>query len=330
MDNKSPERSIIQKLKEVCNRSGFIPGEGIGDDAAFLLTSSLEHNKLVITTDSIVENVHFKQSWSSWSDVATKLFEMNLSDLYVKGAVPHWALLNINCDHNFMNHGIEEFADKLGELFFKFNIALIGGDTTASATNTFSLTMLGVASEYLYRKNNTIEKGDLIVQCGQIGGSNYGMEMLKKEIPISESIKSKYTAPRAQRNIKWLFDLKAKATIDQSDTLFETLEILSKENNIEMEIEIDKINIVPELSINKPPFIPVENYCRQILQSSEDLSIIAILPGQMKEKAEQIKDINIIGKVGNIGKEYLSLVYQDKSMNEIINKNLIFNHFDIF
>ena len=195
----SLEREIIEKLHRQSLAAGDIPGLGIGDDAAFLLASSLEHDKLILSTDSLVEGVHFDPRLSSYGDVAAKLYEMNVSDIYAKGAHPRWVLLSLNLTRELAQdeEAINEFTSVLSEKLKKDGVALLGGDTTASSVNTFTMTVLGCGHEFIYRKNESIEPGDLLVVCGRLGGSSYALSQFQKGASLSQEAATAHRRPKA-------------------------------------------------------------------------------------------------------------------------------------
>jgi len=317
------EKDIIESIRQKMLHTGEIPGLGIGDDAAFLMISSMEHNKLVVASDSLVEGIHFRTDWCSWSDVAAKLFEVNVSDLLVKGALPAWALLVMNITPEFAadEKGRELFTTELADKFRTHNVALIGGDITASNTNTFTLTLFASSQYFIPRKAEELNAGDIIVISGEVGGSSYGLSSLQNGKAVDESILSFYRRPEARWENRWLHELAAKSSIDQSDSLHETFYTLAEQNRATLEIHLDKVPLVAPLQV-----LPDTEKIKTLLTSAEDLAQIAILPPQAEDDLEKHSLVKI-GQVDNVTKS--GLIYTGFSGEAVDTNDLsFFNHFE--
>ena len=317
------EKDIIESLRQKTQHTGEIPGLGIGDDAAFLTISSMEHNKLVVATDSLVEGIHFRSDWCSWSDVAAKLFEVNASDLLVKGALPAWALLVMNVTPEFAadEKGRDLFTLELANKFRNHNVALIGGDITASSINTFTLTLFASSQYFVPRKAEELVAGDIVVISGRVGGSSYALSLLQDGKPGDESALSAYRRPEARWKNRWLHELSAKASIDHSDSLHETFFTLAEQNRSALEIDLSQVPLAPPLqSLSDTEKITA------VLTCAEDLAQVGILPPQAEDKLDKYSLVKI-GQVGNVTKP--ELMYKDFSGKTVdVNSLSFFSHFE--
>lgn len=317
------ERRLIEAIRRSSEEGPDIPGMGIGDDAAFLLTSSFEHEKLIISTDSLAEGVHFDPKYGGYHDAAVKLFEMSASDILAKGGTPRWALCNLSVTPNFAeSQQAVLFLDTLVERLHQKGVALIGGDVTGAAANVFTMTVLGIAGgaagNFIFRKNDSIAPGDLLVMAGRAGGSSFALKELQAgrpgerlgghdEAKQSELLES-YLRPQAQWNNSWLHTCNARASIDQSDTLHETFSILAADNNITLEVDLERLELAPPLRKLAAP----ERYAAA-LNGAEDFAIVAILPGaipganldaNLADNAKGIAEaahLQVIGSVKRLG-----------------------------
>jgi|GEM_PF-1354167 len=294
MGKNQVEKSLIELIRQRSKTPGGIPGLGIGDDAAFLLLSSMEEGKLVVSTDSVVENVHYKTGWCGYADVAVKLVERASSDLLAKGGHPHWALLNMNITEEFSHDSLSHtgFIDAFCEKLQEHGIALIGGDITRSATNSFTMTVLGNTSTFVRRSSGELEVGDLVVAWGRVGGSSYVLEQLDKGRQVDDETAALYRRPRACWDNSWLKELHARVSMDQSDSVGETLETLAAENQIALKIHLDLI----------PRSIKVEGEdigqaVQNILKAAEDLAVFAIIPSAELPHVGRFNDLCVIGEV---------------------------------
>ena len=313
-DEVSIENSLIQKIKDLTIDAGETPGMGIGDDAAFLMTSSMEHEKFIVATDSIVENVHFNRKWCSWADVACKLFEVNSSDLLVKGAKPTWALLTMNIQPSFAKDHVQhdEFLKSLGDNLRKRGIALIGGDITRSDTNTFTLTLMANSHTFIPRHNNEIKEGDLLAIKGIVGASDFALAKLKNEEGISENLSLFYRQPKAIWDNEWLIKSNALASMDQSDSLIDTLQTLCSDNKISMRIDLDALPTLPEILS-----LPSDDRYSLLLNAAEDFAQLAIFPANRADELNNAEGVHVIGHVTGFterpGKKSLTFCKSDGS-----------------
>jgi len=146
---------------------------GIGDDAAVLQLASNE--QLVVTTDTLVEGVHFPKNTSPF-DIAYKLMAVNLSDLAAMGAQPRWASLALTLPE-VNNDWLEQFSAGLFELASKYNVQLIGGDTTRGPL-TLSLTLHGVVQSEEFLQRGGAKVGDAVIISGKLGDAGLALQQL--------------------------------------------------------------------------------------------------------------------------------------------------------
>lgn len=246
------------------------PAAGIGDDCAFL-PADVPGGNLVVSTDTMSENIHYRHDWSSASDIAFKLYEMNASDLYAKGAVPRFCFLNLSLKSSTATEKfIHEFALSLGERLSVDNCLLNGGDITGSESDVFTLTLIGSVpegEEYIARFSDRVQAGCQIYQLTEsaeqgAGGSLYGLQALQSGRKVERSLLQPYLRPVAvrTRNMPGVI-----ASIDQSDSLDETFKILARLYSAEIEIRLEEIV--------HPPL--VDDY-ETVLASGEDFNRIVI------------------------------------------------------
>lgn len=319
----STEKNLIRRLAQKSGSDEGIPGLGIGDDAAFLLLSSMEESKLIISTDSVVENVHFRSEWSSYQDIAVKLVERSASDILCKGGHPHWALLNMNISPDFSKKEDQAglFIDSLCQALKKHNISLIGGDVTRSETNNFCLTVMGNASSFIYRKNPEIKAGDIVVISGLVGATNLFLDAAKNKKTVEEDIQKKYQTPTACWQNQWLVDLGAKASMDQSDSLLEAFNTLASDNNIDMEIHLETLPLI------RKEIIKNKNQAAEILKYAEDLAVIAILPASSKGLIGPKNHLFCIGEVKNTAQFGVSYYWQGEVLGKEELPGNLYQHF---
>ena len=298
-------------LKLVASKNTFIH-----DDCAFL---SKSHQ--LVSTDTLVENVHFDLNHFDASMIAHRLFLCNFSDIQSSGGYPEYALLNISFPKESfeISRKIIKFFNKL---LLKFNIKLIGGDTTSSSKIYLSSTFISKR----IKKNKTINRknaqvGDSIYTFNNIGFSKLGYlslfenKLLKKN--LLQKSKNQFLKPKIIYYSNLFNKCKINSCIDISDSLFFSLKELSLQSKKKFFIN-NLIGISPVLFKN----LELNEYYRLILSSGEEF--IPVFTGKLTRQNIQnfkLNGINLI-KIGNVQKGS-GVTYQDLKNF----KDNTFNHF---
>jgi len=152
--------------------------QGIGDDCAVITTD----NSLLLTTDSMVEDVHFCLKWMPAAALGKKAASTSLSDIAAAGGCPKWALLNISAPtglgKSFWRHFIDGFVSRLTE----FDTILIGGDVTGSpGPISVAVTIIAETCKKNYLQRSDIREKDLIFCSGSVGDASAGLYILQNK-----------------------------------------------------------------------------------------------------------------------------------------------------
>lgn len=169
------EQSLLEILRKRFKRRKRGLVLGIGDDAAVVRNDS---TYILLTTDMMVEGIHFDLRWMTPFQLGFKLMSVNVSDIYAMGGVPHYVLLNIAAHRDTDMQLIAELMDGIEYAVEQYGITLIGGDTAASPALMVSAMITGKASKVITRKG--ARAGDKIYVTGPLGDSAGGLELLKK------------------------------------------------------------------------------------------------------------------------------------------------------
>ena len=301
------ETDIIQLLR----RQEVVNGIGIGDDAALLKGLPRNGESLIIASDLIAENTHFKLKWSSPVDLAYKLVETNVSDFYCKGVEPSYAVFQLAVASHFLNQ-LKPFLNAVKKRLKFHGVKLLGGDTIKAEHCFFGLTLLGSSANFIPRKSkSTIPPGSVLACLGKIGGSSLGLKALKQKEKKSKHVKA-YLRPKSQRPPAEILQ-EAYCSIDQSDSLMEALECLASENKIQLKLDLEKLPVPKGAS-----FSAKRKEMKFFLQASEDLAILAIFPDQMKQKITD-HGFSILGTVSELDrkKKYIKLYWQSEKIREL-------------
>ena len=151
----------------------------IGDDAAIL-----DHfgKQLVVSTDMLVEGIHFDLMYTPLKHLGYKSVVVNLSDIYAMNATPAQVTLSIAFSSRFSLEALDEFYEGVYAACDKYNVDLIGGDTTSSQKGLIiSITAIGEVSPDKYVTRSGAKVGDLICVSGDLGGAFLGLTLLERE-----------------------------------------------------------------------------------------------------------------------------------------------------
>jgi thiamine-monophosphate kinase len=169
----------LTKNIELQNASSIV---GVGDDAAVI-----DHfgKQTVITTDMLVEGIHFDLVYTPMKHLGYKSVVVNLSDIYAMNAEPTQITLSIAFSNRFSLEALDEFYEGVYAACARYNVDLIGGDTCSSQKGfIISVTAIGEVSPDKYVKRNTARKGDLICCSGDLGAAYVGLLFLEREKKI--------------------------------------------------------------------------------------------------------------------------------------------------
>ena len=169
----------LTKNIELQNASSIL---GVGDDAAII-----DHfgKQTVVTTDLLVEGVHFDLTYTPLKHLGYKSVIVNLSDLYAMNAVPTQITLSLGFSNRFSLEALDEFYEGVYAACNKYGVDLVGGDTTTSQKGfIISVTAIGEVAPDKFVKRSTAQKGDLLCVSGDIGAAYVGLLFLEREKKI--------------------------------------------------------------------------------------------------------------------------------------------------
>src|SRR4051812_12744984 len=176
------EFGLIEHLTrniELQNASSIV---GVGDDAAVI-----DHfgKQTVITTDLLVEGIHFDLMYTPLKHLGYKSVVVNLSDIYAMNATPTQITVSIAFSNRFSVEALSEFYEGIYAACEKYGVDLIGGDTSSSQKGfVVSVTAIGEVTPGKYVRRNTAKKGDLLCCSGDLGAAYVGLLFLEREKQI--------------------------------------------------------------------------------------------------------------------------------------------------
>jgi thiamine-monophosphate kinase len=213
------EFALIRRLSDI------VPGmrpeviQGIGDDAAVLRISPEPAPYLLVTTDILVEEQHFKRAWASAEQVGIKAAECNVSDIAAMGGTAQWMFVSLVLPGDTEVDWAESLYRGISRSCRRHQITLLGGDTTRGALVTVNITLLGSVSPDHLRLRSQARPGDALMVTGTLGASAAALALLTRGHTPSEYLLDKHLAPTCRMDVAGRIAPLAHAMIDISDGL---------------------------------------------------------------------------------------------------------------
>jgi len=312
----SSERTEIEKLGEfgliehltqnfeIQNASTIL---AIGDDAAVI-----DHfgKQTVISTDMLIEGVHFDLMYTPLKHLGYKSVVVNLSDIYAMNAQPTHITISIGFSNRFSLEALDEFYEGVNIACEKYGVDLIGGDTSSSQKGLIiSVTALGEVTPDTYVKRSTAESGDLICVSGDLGAAFLGLTLMEREKNIfienpqvqpnlenEDYIVGRLLKPEARKDIiELLEEMKVVPTamMDISDGLSSELLHLCKQSDLGCRIYEEKIPLNDATRAAAFKFGLDPTVCA--LNGGEDYELIFTMKQADYDKITMQEEISVIG-----------------------------------
>ncbi len=283
--------------------------KGVGDDCAVI---SAEDNELVVTTDLLIEGVHFDLSYMPLKHLGYKSVMVNLSDVYAMNAEAKQITVSIAVSNRFPLEALEELYAGIQLACNTYNIDLIGGDTTSSTKGMLiSITAIGSTKKEDIVYRNGAKPTDLIVVTGDLGGAYLGLQVLEREKqvfqvnPNNQPDLDAYTyiierqlKPEARKDIpKLLKDLGIKPTamIDISDGLSSELFHICKQSKTGCKVYETKFPLDPQVISTCEEFNIDSTMVA--LSGGEDYELLFTIPISDFDKIKGNPNLTVIGHI---------------------------------
>ncbi|MEO5818054.1 MAG: thiamine-phosphate kinase [Gemmatimonadaceae bacterium] len=219
---------------------------GIGDDAAIVDIPAGE--RLVVSTDASVENVHFRREWLNAEEIGARATTAALSDLAAMAATPRGLLLALALPDAWRTD-IAELARGVGLVASASGCPIVGGNITRAGELSLTLTVLGSAVRPLERTGAIV--GDDIYVTGRLGGPGAALRsLLAGETPVPAH-RARFVSPAPRlREARWLAALGAHAAIDISDGLIGDAAHLARASSVSIVLDEDVVPGVADVSLS--------------------------------------------------------------------------------
>ena len=293
----------LTKNNETKNASTILT---VGDDAAVI-----DHygKQTVITTDMLVEGIHFDLMYSPLKHLGYKSVVVNLSDVYAMNATPTQITLSIAFSNRFSLEALDEFYEGVYAACEKYGVDLVGGDTTSSQKGMIiSITAIGEVSPDMFVKRSTAKKGDLLCVSGFLGGAFLGLTILEREKKIyaetasqpdlegQNYIVGRLLKPEARKDIVEFLaeqEIMPTAMIDVSDGLSSEILHICKQSELGCVLYEEKIPIHEDARQFAYKLELDPTACA--LSGGEDYELLFTVSQNDYEKIKQNDLISVIG-----------------------------------
>ncbi len=294
----------LTKNIEIQNASTIL---GVGDDAAVI-----DHfgKQTVISTDLLIEGVHFDLSYTPLKHLGYKSVVVNLSDIYAMNAIPTQITLSLGISNRFSVESLDEFYEGVYAACEKYDVDLIGGDTTSSQKGfIISVTAIGEVAPDKFVKRSTAQKGDLLCVSGFLGSAYVGLLFLEREKKIfMESpgvqpdlegetfVIGKLLKPEARKDVVEFFakqEVMPTAMMDISDGLSSEALHICKQSNLGCVIYEEKLPVADEMKKAAYKFEIDPTACA--LSGGEDYELLFTIPQSEYDKLVLNEDISVVG-----------------------------------
>lgn len=326
----------------------MLPGNPyIGDDCALLKDLGI-----VVTQDSMVENIHFSLKFSTPYQLAYKAIIINLSDIFASGAIVKYVTVSLSLPKNITGNFISEFYKACNDLSKKFNFEIIGGDITGSEKIFISVCAIGITKGRRISSRKNAQVGDCVITTGVHGSSAAGLYLLREEgrenreleiEPVSQSemanpptlqpsnpplhsLIEKHLMPTLSTAFSNEISAKTDrdyAMMDTSDGLIDALFKIAQASDILISVDFNKVPYDKEIEeIADAADIDFKDW---IFYGGEDYQLIACVNKENLDKIEF--PYTLIGCVKEKEENHFVEVVFDDSIQKITDLEKTFNHF---
>ncbi len=282
---------------------------GVGDDAAVL---SYPDHKVLVTTDLLMEGVHFDLTYVPLKHLGYKAAMVNFSDIYAMNGMPRQITVSLAVSKRFSVEDIEEFYSGLRLACEQHQVDIVGGDTTSSLTGfAISITCVGEAAEDQIVYRNGARDTNLICVSGDLGAAYMGLQLLEREKAVfkgeedaqpdfsgKEYLLERQLKPEARRDIIRRLaeaDIRPTSMIDISDGLSSELLHICTQSKVGCQVYEEHIPIDYQTAVMAEEFNMNLTTCA--MNGGEDYELLFTVPIADHEKVSQMEGIRLIGHI---------------------------------
>lgn len=268
--------------------------KGIGDDTAVIKTN--DNTFLLVTTDMLVENDHFRTDWSMPDQIGVKAVECNASDIAAMGGIPTFMFVSLAFPDQTDSKWIEALYKGMSTSCRKHGIVIAGGDTTKGGLLTINIALMGVTDKNRLCLRSHARPGDLLAVTGCLGGSAACLALLEKSHTPSAYLNQKHLTPQCRLDVSGKIAPHANAMIDISDGLAGEVNHICTQSRTGALVLEDKIPLHDDVvaagkTTGKPP-------SQFALEGGEDFELLFTFPPSSKKSLDRTGvDYVVVGEI---------------------------------
>ncbi len=303
------EFRLIDHLTKAATLKNSSSIRGIGDDAAVINNGKWQ---TVVSTDMLVEGIHFDLMYTPLKHLGYKSVVVNLSDIYAMNAQPRQITFSMGLSNRFSVEALEELYSGVYAACRHYNVDLVGGDTTSSNKGLIiSVTAIGQASPQKITYRNTAKVGDLLCITGNVGAAYLGLQILEREKQLfmenpkiqpdledQSYLIKRQLKPEARKDIIALFEkneLIPTSMIDVSDGVASEIFHICSQSEVGAFVEESGVPIHPDAQMMALNFKLDPITCA--LSGGEDYELIFTIRPEDVDKIKFLPDIYIMGEI---------------------------------
>lgn len=303
------EFGLIDRLTKDIELTNASSKKGVGDDAAVLEYNDTE---VLVTTDLLLENVHFDLTYVPLKHLGYKAAIVNISDICAMNGTPRQLTVSLGISKRFTVEHIEQLYSGIKVACKLYGVDVVGGDTCASHQGlVISITCIGDAPKDKIVYRNGAHDTDLICVSGNLGAAYMGLQLLEREKVASagradfepdfagkEYLVERQLKPEARKDIieeLAAAGIKPTAMMDISDGLSSELLHICKQSNVGCRIYEDRIPIDYQTAVMAEELNM--NLVTAALNGGEDYELLFTIPLTDHEKVSKLKDVKTIGYI---------------------------------
>lgn len=275
---------------------------GPGDDAAVLAAPD---GRVVVSTDMLVEGVHFRFDWSSPRQVGRKAIAVNLSDIAAMGAVPTGLVVGLGCARTVATKVVDELADGMWEEAQRAGVGLVGGDMVSATALTISVTALGDLQGRDAVTRSGARSGDTVAVAGRLGWAAGGLAVLGRGFRSPVAVVGAHRVPEPPYAAgPQAADAGATSMVDTSDGLLADLGHVAEASGVSIDVRTELLD-VPQRLMEVASALGADAR-HWVLTGGEDQALVATFPPSTPVP-EGWRPIGSVGEGSGItvdGKEY--------------------------
>ena len=284
---------------------------GVGDDCAILDYSTLTDDEQLVTTDLLMEGVHFDLTYMPLMHLGYKAAQVNFSDIYAMGGMPRQITVSLAISKRFSVEDIDQLYTGIRLACEKHQVDIVGGDTTSSVTGlAISITCIGTVGRGQAIRRNGAKETDLICVSGDLGAAYMGLQLLEREKYVfnetneqpdfagREYLLERQLRPEARRDIILRLrelGIRPTAMMDISDGLSSELKHICRQSGVGCRIYEERLPLDYQTAVMAEELNMNVTTCA--LNGGEDYELLFTVPIADHEKVEQMDGVRLIGHI---------------------------------